>query len=96
VLFKNFEIFLERIRWMKLSLTPKIIILGEEENYLFVNYMLILAKILIFKVNDNRDLNFIRFIRFVDEKFKTEKEAANITRKWGCFLQKWEKYIEYK
>jgi hypothetical protein len=35
---------------MKLSLTtPKIIILGDEENDLFVNYMLILAKILIFK-----------------------------------------------
>jgi hypothetical protein len=27
---------------------------------------------------------------FADEKFKTEKEAANITGKWGCFLQKWE------
>jgi hypothetical protein len=53
--------------------------------------MLILAKILIFKANDNKDLNFLRFIRFADEKFKTEKEAANITGKWGSFLQKWEK-----
>jgi hypothetical protein len=43
--WKNFENFLERIRRMKLSLTPKIIILGDEENDLFVNYMLILAKI---------------------------------------------------
>jgi hypothetical protein len=66
---------LERIRWI----TPKIIILGDEENDLFVNYILILAKILIFKANDNRDLTFVRFIRFADEKFKTEKEAANIT-----------------
>jgi hypothetical protein len=37
-----------------------------------------------------RDLNFVRFIRFVDEKLKTEKEAANITGKCGCFLQKLE------
>jgi hypothetical protein len=28
-------------------------ILGDEENNLFVNYMLILAKILIFKANNN-------------------------------------------
>jgi hypothetical protein len=58
--------------------------------------MLILAKCLIFKANNNGDLNFVRFIRFADEKFKAEKEAANITGKWGYFLQKWEKYIEYK
>jgi hypothetical protein len=76
-----------------LSLTPKIIILGDEENDLLVNYMLILANILIFKANDNRDLNFVRFIRFADEKFKTEKEAAYITWKCGYFLQKWETYI---
>jgi hypothetical protein len=30
--------------------------------------MLILANILIFNANDNRDLNFIRFIRFAGEK----------------------------
>jgi hypothetical protein len=45
-------------------------ILGDEENNLFVNYMLILAKILIFKANNNWDLNFVRFIRFVDEKWR--------------------------
>jgi hypothetical protein len=26
----------------------------------------------------------------------TTPQAADITGKWGCFLQKWEKYIEYK
>jgi hypothetical protein len=68
----NFLICFERIRWMKLSLTPKIIIIGDEENDIFVNYMLIWSNILIFKANDNRYLNFVRFIRFADEKFKTE------------------------
>jgi hypothetical protein len=32
--------------------------------------------------------HFVRFIRFVDEKVKAEKEEAKITGKWGYFLRK--------
>ena len=75
-----------------MDLGPQGILFGLDNNEAFINYLIILGKVFIFKAKNSEDINMNYFENIVRIKYKTEKEIARKSENWPKFLKKWEDY----